>query len=227
MGVCSGFVLSLLLGGHREAMGWTTSSICRRLNQTDPEPAWRALVERFHTPLVNFARQLDLPPDEAEDAAQDTLVACVSSLRNGCYDRSKGRLTTWLFGIALRVVLNARRRLAIVGQRVQTGRGTSFWDSVPAAPEDTSQWLRDWKRALLEGYLEDVCAQFEPRTFRAFELVVRAQRPPIEVADSLGITVKSVYNAKHRVLKRIRELREAHEQTLLEEITCLATTRKN
>ena len=175
-------------------------------------------MERFHTPLVNFARQLDLPADEAEDAAQDTLVACVSSMRNGYYDRSRGRLTTWLFGIALRVVLNARRRLAILTQRVQAGRGTSFWDSIPAVPEDSTQWLREWKRALLEGYLEHVCAQFEPRTFRAFELVVRAGWKPADVAAELGTTVKSVYNAKHRVLKCIRELRDEHEHAILKDI---------
>lgn len=208
-------------------MGWTTSSIYRGLYHADPEPAWRALVERFHTPLVNFARQLDLPPEEAEDAAQETLVACISSLRNGYYDRSKGRLSTWAFGIALRVVLNARRRLAILAHRVQAGQGSSFWDAIPAAPEDTAQWLREWKRAMVEGYLEHARAQFEPKTFRAFELVVRAGWKPANVAAELGITVKSVYNAKHRVLARIRELREAHEETILEEFSCLATTRRN
>jgi len=31
------------------------------------------------------------------------------------------------------------------------------------------------------------------------------------VAEILGLTIKSVYNAKHRVLKRIRELRDSFE----------------
>lgn len=215
------------VGGRWVAMGWTTSSICRGLNLAEPEPAWRALVERFHSPLVHFARRLDLPPDAAEDAVQETLLACMGTLRTGCYDRSKGRLTTWLFGIALRVVLNARRRLAIQGHHAQAGKSTSFWESVEGTPGDSSLLLREWKRDLLDGYMEQVRCEVAPETFLAFELVVRAQRPPAEVAGSLGISIKSVYNAKHRVLKRIRELREADEQTLSEEISCLATIRKN
>ena len=50
--------------------------------------------------------------------------------------------------------------------------------------------------------------EFEPETFRAFEMSVRDERAPADVAAALSITLKSVYNAKHRVLKRIRELRE-------------------
>lgn len=199
-------------------MEWTTSSIYRRLQQVDPEPAWRALVERFHSPLMSFSRRLGLPPDEAEDAVQETLVACMSSLRKGCYDRSKGRLSSWLFGIALRTVLNARRRLAAQRLRVQAGKGTTFWASVEGSPEQSALWLREWKRAVFEGYLERICARMEPRTYQAFELVVRAGWKPADVASELGISVKSVYNAKHRVLKCVRELRDEQERAVLKEI---------
>jgi DNA-directed RNA polymerase specialized sigma24 family protein len=44
-------------------------------------------------------------------------------------------------------------------------------------------------------------------------LVIRDERPPAQVADELGLSLKSVYNAKHRVLKRIRELRSDYGET--------------
>jgi DNA-directed RNA polymerase specialized sigma24 family protein len=36
---------------------------------------------------------------------------------------------------------------------------------------------------------------------------VREEKSADDAAKQLGITIKSVYNAKHRILKRIRELR--------------------
>jgi DNA-directed RNA polymerase specialized sigma24 family protein len=48
---------------------------------------------------------------------------------------------------------------------------------------------------------------------RAFELVVRDDRTPRQAAHQTGLTVRAVYNAKHRILKRIRELRTMLEAT--------------
>lgn len=45
----------------------------------------------------------------------------------------------------------------------------------------------------------------------AFELSVRGDGKPAAVAEELGVSVKSVYNARHRILKRLRELREELE----------------
>ena len=52
----------------------------------------------------------------------------------------------------------------------------------------------------------------QPLTFRAFELAALENRDASAVAAELGIDVKTVYNAKHRLLKRIRELRDSMEQ---------------
>jgi DNA-directed RNA polymerase specialized sigma24 family protein len=44
---------------------------------------------------------------------------------------------------------------------------------------------------------------------RAFEMVALADRVPADVAKELGLSVKAVYHAKYRVLRRVRELRAA------------------
>jgi DNA-directed RNA polymerase specialized sigma24 family protein len=42
-------------------------------------------------------------------------------------------------------------------------------------------------------------------------LTVREDRPATEAAEVLGVPLKTVYNAKHRILKRIRELRDEYD----------------
>lgn len=50
-----------------------------------------------------------------------------------------------------------------------------------------------------------VAGGFEPSTLKAFEMHVLAGRSVAETADKLGISKASVYQAKSRVLKRLRQ----------------------
>jgi RNA polymerase sigma-70 factor (ECF subfamily) len=197
-------------------MEWlTTSTILRDLREQAPEAAatnaWRHLVERFRTPIVHFGRQAGLSPVDAEDAAQETLVAFVKAYREGQYQRDRGRLSQWLFGIAWRQVQQQRRRVA---RSPVTPGGTSLWADVPDAessPLAVAEWDQQWERTLLEACLARVREEVEPDTYRAFEAATRDDRPASEIAAGLNLPVKTVYNAKHRVLQRLRELREELE----------------
>lgn len=214
--------LRVIQSGYYPAMTWTTSAIYRRLQAPDADPAWLALLERFWVPLTRFAQRAGLSPEEAEDAAQEALMGCMTSLRDGHYDRSKGRLSTWMFGIALRQVMSIRRHAAIRENRIRGGYETHFWNSVGAAPPHTADWIHEWERVLMNQLLEEARAHVAPATYQAFELVVRAGWSPADTAVKLHMTVKAVYNAKHRVLKCLRRLRDVHETSIIEGTKCTA-----
>jgi RNA polymerase sigma-70 factor (ECF subfamily) len=52
--------------------------------------------------------------------------------------------------------------------------------------------------------LAQVQAEFEPRTWQAFWMVVVEGRSPADVAAALGISANSVRQAKSRILRRLR-----------------------
>lgn len=188
-------------------MEWvTTTTILDGLRDFSNETAWGRLAARFRGPVVRFARQMGLRADLAEDVAQETLLAFAQAYRRGAYVREQGRLSRWMFGIAFRQALAARRAAA----RQEVGA-----DPAPlAAIEETAAsqtWDREWEQALLEQCLQQARSEFELPTWRAFEATVRDGVPVDEAAAQLGVTLKSVYNARHRVLKRIRELRDELE----------------
>jgi RNA polymerase sigma-70 factor (ECF subfamily) len=188
-------------------MAWlTTATVLQNLRDFDNREAWSSFADRFRQPVVSFARSMALSQADAEDAAQETLLAFAEAYRRGQYDPAKGRLSKFLFGIAYRQALRARR----VGAQVAPV-GTTVWSRIPEEQEASGVWDVEWERSLLDECLRQVRAEFEPQTFRAFELTVRDGRDASEAAAELGVPVKSVYNAKHRILKRIRELREQYE----------------
>lgn len=195
-------------------MTWvTTATVLQNLRDFDNLEAWGSFAERFRRPVVSFARGMRLKPADAEDVAQETLLAFAEAYRKGSYDPSKGRLSKFLFGIAYRQSLKFRRGGAPGaggGKLAQPESG--FWSEVPDDETHGSGiWDTEWEASVLDDCLRQARSEFEQSTFQAFELVVREEKPPADVAEILGLTIKSVYNAKHRVLKRIRELRDSFE----------------
>jgi len=63
----------------------------------------------------------------------------------------------------------------------------------------------------LQRCLKQVENEVQPSTLRAFQLVALEQRPVAEVAQELGLSENAVTVAKHRVLKRVRELQKMLE----------------
>jgi len=176
----------------------TTTTLLERLAESDNRDAWTRLVSRFRRPIESFALEMGVAPREAEDTTQETLAAFVEAFRRGKYDRSQGRLSSWLFGIAHRQCLAQRRRAA----------------RHPAAPAESERpepiaeavWERLWDRFLLEKSLDAARREFSAPTFRAFELVALEDATPADAATALGVDIKTIYNAKHRVAKRLREI---------------------
>lgn len=186
-------------------MEWiTTSTILERMKKLDDRSVWGQFHERFRRPLRGFARRWGLTDDEIEDVVQEILVAFVESYRAGKYDRAKGRLSSWLFGIAYTQIANRRRKLA----REAKGRerfATAALAETPDPREAEKAWDAEWEVGVLEEAMRQVKREVNDRTFEAFRLTVREGRSPDAAAESLGMTREAVYVAKHRVLKRLAE----------------------
>ncbi len=190
----------------------TTSTMIQRLRSFDDHSVWERFHHRFRVPILAFAHKLGLESDEAEDAAQNVLLAFAETIRGGQYDRQRGSLRKWLFGIAYRQIANARRaRHAVNARRDGHGEASGFWHKLPAEEEASGVWDLEWERTLLETCLLQVRSEFADKTYDAFHLIVRAGQTPDQAAALLGMTRDAVYVAKHRVLKRLRQVREEIE----------------
>ena len=76
--------------------------------------AFRAIVERFQSPLFAFARSIIGDAEDAEDVTQDVFLTAFSKLQQ--FDPEIGKLSTWLFRIAHNKALNfVKRRRPLTG----------------------------------------------------------------------------------------------------------------
>lgn len=196
-------------------MEWvTTSTILERLRGSD-EAAWGTFAGRFRPPLLAFARRYGLRDSEAEDVVQETLLAFSEAYGAGKYDPARGRLSSWLFGIAWRQIANHRRQRAReYDKRDERGARASFLAEVPDERQAEKAWDAEWEKSLVNACLQQARHEVAQNTYRAFELTVRQGRSPDEAAAELGLSRNAVYVAKHRVLKRLNELMKEYEDLL-------------
>lgn len=196
-------------GGQRDASLTTVTStyLLEGLRKAENRTVWQQFVDRYRPLIAAYARRLGLSDQDAEDAAQDTLMTFCSSYQKGKYQREKGRLRDWLFGITRNHVMNLRRkRRGREVQIVDRTDHTDFFARVPSEDEQRNLWEQEWRRAVLRQCLHEVRAEFDPTTLEAFELSAWKGWPTKQVAKHLAMTSNAVFIAKHRVLKRIRQL---------------------
>lgn len=180
-------------------MDTTSLSLLERLQQPGDQPAWERFVKLYTPLLCHWARKLGLDGDDAADLVQDVCTVLVRQMPAFRYEPSK-RFRAWLWTLTANKIRQSRRRHPVV-----IGVDSQLLDGVvdtDAATELDEEEYRQW---LTRRALQLMQTDFEPSTWRAFWECVVADRPAADVAAELGLSLDSVYAAKSRVLRRLRQ----------------------
>jgi RNA polymerase sigma-70 factor (ECF subfamily) len=190
----------------------TSPTLLRELR--DPgqrERAWRTFLERYRPLIRGWCYRAGLGRDDAEEVSAAVLAKLVTVMSTFVYDPSR-RFRCWL----RTVVENEVRALWRQRARRHGDRGSgdphihSELEKVeaPGCMEDLVQALdetleRDLRQA--DQVIERVRKRVAEHTWRAYWLTAIEGEPAGEVARKLGMNVASVYVAKKRVGRMLRE----------------------
>ncbi len=183
----------------------TNTALLVGLQASTNEEVWSDFYARYQPVLLAVGRRLGLSDQDAQDAAQDTLLSFAEGYKKGKYDRGKGRLRTWLFGIAIKKIRDMQRRNGRNFAVVDPVEKTRVLNGMPDDHSLSAIWESEWERRLLQVCMENVCRHMEVSTIQAFELFVLKEWPADRVAAHLGVSQNAVFKAKRRVLSRMRE----------------------
>lgn len=188
----------------------TTTDLLNGLHDQQNRAAWTEFDRRYRPILIAFMRRMGLNETDAADVAQETLTSFVQDYRQHKYDRQQGRLRSWLIGIA-------RCRLADMRRAAGRRRELQGESAIASLPDDTdveSVWEAEQRRFIFEqavGELRET-TRFSERTIEAFERAVLRREPIDAVSAELGLTPQEIYNAKNRVVERLREIVKRYEE---------------
>ncbi|MBL9000820.1 MAG: sigma-70 family RNA polymerase sigma factor [Phycisphaerae bacterium] len=190
---------------------WTSTAILDGLSDPNNHALWAEFDARFRPVIEGVAMKMGLSRDEAADVAQQTLVEFAAAYKAGKYERGRGRLRSFLLGIArFRITDVMRARAKRRGQRGDSAlqdrqAGTHF--------KPAEQALADaWEKARLKFILKAAMRELREKTridennLAAFEMLVVKGLSPEQVSASCGMSVAQVYVIKTRVSARLREI---------------------
>jgi RNA polymerase sigma-70 factor (ECF subfamily) len=175
---------------------WTDDDLVRRFREGDIA-AFEALVERYSSPVYNFALRFIGNEPDAADAAQQTFVQLFESPPGSRPDAS---VRPWLFTVARNKCVDLiRRRIP----RAQVGDPTH--ESTEVDPVDSSPLPEEiYERAEMEQLLQQAIDALPPRNREVVLLRYVGGLTFAEVGEALGMPENTAKTLFQRAKTQLR-----------------------
>ncbi len=182
-------------------MQTTAISLLERLRLQPDNASWQRLDMLYRPLILNWLRREPALRSEADDLVQEVMTALVRELPQ--FERQRiGSFRKWLRTVTIHRLQGYWRT-----RKKQAGEASpSFLSDLEDPTSALSQrWDDEHDQHVMKKLLSMLEGDYEPATWKAFQLVVFEERKPVDVADEMGISVNAVLLAKSRILKRLRE----------------------
>jgi RNA polymerase sigma factor (sigma-70 family) len=162
--------------------------------------AWDRFVRRYHPKIFGWCRAWGLQEADADDVAQDVLTKLTEKMASFRYDQSRC-FRAWLKTITQRVLsdLMAGRRRAVGSEPLPA------LETVEARADLERRIEEIFNRELLDLAIRRVRERVAPATWDAFRLTAFEECTGAEASRLLDMPVASVFVAKHRVQKMLKD----------------------
>jgi RNA polymerase sigma-70 factor (ECF subfamily) len=170
--------------------------IAAALEGDEDARAW--LLRQHSVPVYRFCLRMMKNEEDAQDAAQDTMVKV---LRNLHRYRSDWRFSTWVFGIARNTCIDVHRRR-------KRRRSTSEVEVVDCGPSPFELTERERQAQKLREALDEL-----PPLYREVLLLYHFEQLKYrEIADLLDLPMGTVMNRIFRARQRLRTIYEGTDE---------------
>lgn len=192
----------------------TRASLLIRVRDPADQAAWHEFVEIYRPVILRLARKKGMQEADAEDVAQQVLVAVAKAVEQRGHDPQRAKFRTWLGRVAHNTILNALTR-----GKPDRGSGDSALRAVLNQHEShtgpDSDLLRlEYRREVFRWAATQVRKEFHQATWDAFWLTTVEGRAVEVVAEELAKNPGSIYAARSRVMRRIQEKVIEYEREL-------------
>ncbi len=180
----------------------THITLLLRLRDRSDSMGWAEFDERYGELLYRYARGRGAKHETAEDVVQEVTMYLFKAMEGFEYDARKGRFRSYLRS----AVVHALGRRAVKEAKQPAPLDPHAFDFIRAEKESSAdaKWEREWQMHRLRWALKSVADEFEEKTLKAFEVHALGGLSVEDTAKQVGISTSSVYQAKSRVLKRVK-----------------------
>ncbi len=137
---------------------------------------------------------------------QEVFTSLARSMPDFQYDPAKGRFRSYLKTVvvhAIQRILRQKQGETALEDIVQVGE-------VDSSSEET--WEKEWRQYHLQQAMHTIEVEFNAKDRAAFEAYAVQGRDAKQTAETLGLSLDQVYQAKSRILARLSEVIERQVQ---------------
>lgn len=183
----------------------TAESLIVRIRDPSNRAAWDHFEQLYRPVIFRIARAKGLQHADALDLVQQVLLSVASAI--GQYEKRDDeiRFRHWLSRITRNAILKALTRQP----RDRACGGSAILDvlsEVPSADAETEALLRlEYRRELFRQAARRVRREVAESTWLAFEMSLLQRSSVEQTAGLLNLSTGSVYAARSRVMRRLRD----------------------
>jgi len=178
----------------------THTTLLARLSEGSDPSAWREFCDRYGELIGRFARQQNLQPTDCDDVLQDVLMALTRSMPKFQYDPTKGRFRSYLKTIVAHAI---SRKIC---QKHSDLPLDKIGDGAVSSSDAEQAWEAEWRQYHLRRAMCTIEAELSPNDRAAFARYALRGEDARKTAESLGLSIDQVYQAKSRILKRLTQI---------------------
>ena len=183
----------------------TRESLLVQVQSPANREAWDQFESIYRPVIYRLARRRGLQDADAQDLAQQVLIAVSTAIGRWEKTDESVRFHHWLRRVARNAIVNALSRKphdrAVGGSSAQE----LLTEQPEIDPDSEEQIELEYRRELYLRAAQIVSRDVEPETWRAFELTVIGNASIESAAHTLNKSVGTVYAARSRVMRRLRE----------------------
>jgi RNA polymerase sigma-70 factor (ECF subfamily) len=182
----------------------TSFSLLARAQRHEPQ-AWERLTALYGPLVYGWCRRAGVSADDAADVCQEVFRAVSRDIVNFRHD-GRGGFRAWLRTITKHRVCDhfTERRRNPRGVGGADPQAAMHEIADPAALDSDESQPQEQVR-LLHAALQTIRGDFQNATWTIFWRSTIEGHETAAIAADLGMTPKAVRQARHRVLKRLRE----------------------
>jgi len=183
--------------------GSISSTLLEAVRQRRPE-AWTRFVSLYGPVVYRWCRRAGLSRQDAPDVVQEVFAAVGRGLEQFRREKPSDSFRAWLATVTRNKVRDHFRKQRHEPAAAAGGTDAQEQLMQVADPLQIEESAEEDERIISSRALELIRLEFEPRTWDAFWLTAVEGRPPADVAAELDMSLMAVYQAKSRVLRRLR-----------------------
>ncbi len=183
----------------------TAHSLIVCIRDPSNRAAWDRFEQLYRPVIFRIARAKGLQHADALDLVQQVMISVASAIDRFEPRNGSESFRHWLSRITRHAIIKALTRQP---KDAATG-GSVILDvlsAVPACDPETDALIHlEYRRELFGRAATSVRAEVQEATWLAFEMTSLQHMSIEQAADKLGVTVGSIYAARSRVMRRMRD----------------------